>query len=183
MRARLLRDEISQRELAARVARSLGRASAAGALQKALSRVELAPEPATLAADVVDALERELELVRGDLSWPYRWAYRLTCRSFAPDSLAWLGGRVPIFSSAALAYEARGWVTFGAGYVIPELEFAHPYEAFHAELEREVGGDWARAVLDPCFTDFRALAGRPVVSETSRRFLSRPVENWATSAG
>jgi hypothetical protein len=113
-----------------------------------------------IAAEIADAIEDELELEPGDLSHPYRWGYRLTCLVGAEDRLAWLGGRLPIFSDAKNAYEARGWVTYGEGRVIRELELAHPHEVFNGELERVLGGDWTRAVLDPPYVVFTELAGR-----------------------
>ena len=163
-RARYLQSDVSQRNLARRVATQLGRPSAASALQKAISRVELAPNPSSLPGEVVSAVELELELDPGDLGHPYRWAYRLTGIRGSEDRLAWLTGRLPIFSAAVNAYEARGWVTFGEGRVIRELELAHPYEIFHAELHRALGGDWSLAVLDPPYPDFMRLAGRPVAA-------------------
>lgn len=164
MRARHLAHDISQRELARRVSRTLGRPTAAGALQKTISRLERAAEPSSIRCAVVDALEAELGLEPGDLSYAYRWGYRLTCLAGSQDRLAWLGDRLPLFSAGRSAYEARGWVTFGEGRVIRELEVAHPHEVFYAELERELGGDWTLAVLDPPYPVFMKLAGRPVAA-------------------
>jgi hypothetical protein len=164
MRARYLQSQMSQRNLARGVATQLGRPSAASALQKAISRAELAPNPSSLPGEVVSALELELELEPGDLGYPYRWAYRLTGLRGSEDRLAWLSGCLPVFSAAVNAYEARGWVTFGDGRVIRELEFAHPYEIFHAELHRALDGDWSRAILDPPYPDFMRLAGRPLAA-------------------
>jgi hypothetical protein len=157
-RARAANRRISQRELARGVARRLGVPSRYRALQMAISRIEHKDE-AVIAAEIVDALEAELELELGDLSHPYRWAYRLTCLAGAEDRLAWLGGCLPVFSDAKNAYEARGWVTFGEGRVIRELELAHPHEVFNGELERVLGGDWTCVVLDPPYPLFMKLAG------------------------
>jgi hypothetical protein len=160
-RAREPLRRLSQRELARGVARRLGEPSRFRALQMTISRIEH-KDDAVLASDLVDALEDELELERGDLSDAYRWVYRNTCRLGVEDSVAWLGRRLPVFTSAAKAYEARGWVTFGAGHVIPELEFAHPHEIFRAELDREIGGDSALASVDPPYAEFMQLANRPI---------------------
>jgi hypothetical protein len=164
MRARHLRGDMSQRELAKRGAAGLGRPSAAGAIQKAISRVERTLEPGVLPADLVAVLELELELEFGDLGHPYRWAYKRSAGRGGEDRLAWLGGRLPVFSAAHKAYEARGWVTFDEGRVIRELETAHPYEVLHGELERALGGDWSRMACDPTYQEFMRLADRAVAA-------------------
>lgn len=164
-RARLLRDDISQRELARRAATELQRPSAAAAFQKAISRIELKQEPCGLPGDLVGALELELGLELGDLSHPYWWVYSLTCAAGSDDRPAWLGGRLPVFLSACEAHEARGWVTFGEGRVIRELELAHPHEIFYGELNRTVGGNWSLAAIDPAYQEFMQLAGLPPRSE------------------
>jgi hypothetical protein len=164
VRSRELQNEVSQRELARRVAKCLDRPARATALQKGISRIELASEPSRLPGDLVDALEVELGLELGDLSHPYRWVFRITASHGRDDRLAWLGGRLPVFSAAAKAYEARGWVTLGEGRVIRELEPAHPYEIFHGELARALGGEWTRSALDPPYSDFMELAGLPTAA-------------------
>jgi hypothetical protein len=162
MRARLNLDEMPQRELARRAAGRLGVPNRHQALQQSLSRIERR-ENVALEPQAIEALAAVLGLRGGiDLTEPYRWVYRNTCSMYAGklgDPITWLGDRLPVFSSAANAYEARGWVTFADGRVIPAMEFSHPHEVFYTELTAELGDDESRMVLDPTYDVFCELAG------------------------
>lgn len=121
----------------------------ATALTQALRRVEHAPGESRLPDNVAGMLEVMLDLERGDLAHPYRWAYRLTGVAGSGDRLLWLQGTLLLFSDAVGAHEARQWVTGPGGRTARPIELAHPYEVFHGEIEREIGGDWSRVAVDP----------------------------------
>ena len=116
-----------------------------------------------LQPEAVDALAGQLGLRGGvDLTEPYRWVYRNTGSRWASedgDPITWLGAHVPVFTCAANAYEARGWVTFAEGRVIPALAYSHAYEVFYTELMTELDNDESRMVLDPDYETFCELAG------------------------
>jgi hypothetical protein len=161
LQARFLNGQVTQRELARRAAERLGTPHRHAALQQSLSRIERG-HIVGLEPEAVDALAVELGLRSGvDLTEPYRWVYRNTCSHWAGkvgDPITWLGRRLPAFTSAARAYEARGWVTFAEGRVIEALAYSHPHEVFFTELTAELGADESRMVLDPDYETFCELA-------------------------
>jgi transcriptional regulator with XRE-family HTH domain len=166
MRARMLAGDMSQRELARRACVRLGLPERAEAMQRQLSRVEAGRE-SWLEPEAIEALGAELDLPGVDLTEPYRWVYRNTGTLRAedgPDPITWLGSRLPVFSDAFHAYEARGWVTDHEGRVVADLALSHPHEVFYSELMTELGDDESRMVLDPPCTDFRELAGAPAAA-------------------
>jgi hypothetical protein len=98
-------NRLSQRELGRRVARRLGRAEAARAIQVRLSRIEKGDEISEEDRELVDALAAELALGEEDLAIPPRWTWFKT----QEGGLAFvaLGMRQLAFSSPEKAYQAR----------------------------------------------------------------------------
>jgi hypothetical protein len=160
MRARRNAD-LTGRELARRAAEHLGDPHRAVALQQSLSRAERGLT-VHLEVDALDALAAVLGLLGGvDLTEPYRWVYKNTGSYYANkthDPIMWLDGRLTAFSDVHGAYEARGWVTFAEGRVVPPLDMCGIYEVFYTELMAELGQDQSRLVLDPTYAEFCALA-------------------------
>jgi transcriptional regulator with XRE-family HTH domain len=152
---------VTQRELSRRAAEHLGAPNRDAALQQSVSRIERG-QPASVGPEALDALAAVLGLRAGvDLTKPYRWVYKNTGSYYANkthDPIMWLGGRLTAFSDVHGAYEARGWVTFAEGRVVPPLDMCGIYEAFHTELMTELG-DETRLVLDPTYEEFCVLAG------------------------
>jgi transcriptional regulator with XRE-family HTH domain len=161
MRARRNAD-LTGRELARRAGEHLGDPQRAVALQQSLSRAERGL-PVHLDADALDALAAVLGLMGGvDLTEPYRWVYKNTGSYYANkahDPIMWLEGRLTAFSDVHGAYEARGWVTFAEGRVMPPLDMCGIYEVFHTELMAELIHDQSQLVLDPTYEEFCALVG------------------------
>jgi transcriptional regulator with XRE-family HTH domain len=154
--------DLTGRELARRAARRLGVAAREVALQQSLSRAERG-QAVWLDASELDALAAELGLRHGaDLTKPYRWVFKNTGSYYANkthDPIAWLDGHLPAFSDAHGAWQARGWVTFAEGRVLPPLDMCGIYEVFHTELMAELGSDESRLALDPSYAAFCGLAG------------------------